>query len=114
MAQGAPTTAHGAFRVAFTSSANTQTDTLFVAVESSADGTNANGCTNTTFVGMVGVSGEEYLSGIVTADTDQQGTVGAGTVWMQPYIRLRVRADGNTASTFLGARASILYLKRTQ
>ena len=102
-------TAHGAFRVALVGSVNTQTDTIFVAVESSADGTTW--CTNGTFVGLVGVSGEEYLSGIVTADADLQGTVGAGTVWMQPYLRLRVRADGNTAASFLGAKCYIIYPK---
>jgi len=105
--QGA--TAHGAFRIAFTSSANTSTDTLFVAVESSPDGTVW--CTNSTFVGLVGVSGEEYLSGVVTADNDLQGTAGAGTIWMQPYLRLRVRADGNTGALFPTAKVWILPLK---
>ena len=106
-AQGA--TVHGAFRIAFVGSVNTQTDTLFVAVESSADG--ATWCSNTTFIGLVGVSGEEYLSGVVTGGNATQGTVGAGTTWMQPYLRLRVRADGNTAASFLGAKCYIIYPK---
>jgi len=106
--QGA--TAHGAFRVAFTSSAATASfDTMFVAVEASPDG--VTWCTNSTFVGLVGVGGEEYLSGIVTADNDLQGTAGAGTIWMQPYLRLRVRADGGTASQFPNAKVWILPLK---
>jgi len=33
---------------------------------------------------------------------------------MQPYLRLRVRADGNNAGNFLGAKVKIYYLKRGQ
>jgi len=105
-------TAQGAFRIAFTSSANTSTDSLFVAVEASSDGVTP--CSNTTFIGLVGVSGEEYLSGIVTTDSDVQSTVGAGSIWLQPYLRLRVRADGNTGALFAGGKVKIHYLKRGQ
>lgn len=102
-------TAHGAFRVAFTCPAANNTDTLFVAVESSPDGTVW--ATNSTFVGMVGTSGDEYISGVVTAGNATQGTTGAATTWMQPYLRLRVRADGNTNGNFLGAKCYIIYPK---
>ena len=113
MTTGHGATAQGAFRVSFTCPVTVAAyDTMFVAVESSADGVTP--CSNTTFIGMVGVGGEEYISGVVTSSSTTQTTVGAGSIWLQPYLRLRVRCDGATTSSFLAAKVKIHYLKRGQ
>lgn len=107
-----PATAVGAMRLEFTTtSASPATDSLFVAAET-APGPNGPWAQNATFIGFVGTSGDQYISGIVTADSDAQGTTGAGTIWMQQYIRFRVRADGNTAAIWLNGKGRLRYLQR--
>lgn len=113
MGGASPATINGCMRILFTGTAD-DTDTLFVAVEGSVDGVNPT--SSTTFLTINGTATvyDRNIAGPITCDSDALVNSAGGNVWLQPYLRFRVRADGNTAATFLNARVYLRYLSRGQ
>ncbi len=104
-----PATAHGCARLSVYGGANTSMDSIFVAIQTSSDGTTWG--QNATFIALVGTSGDEYISGPITCDSDAVGTTGAGTPWLQRWWRPIIRADGNTAAVWTGAKVRLDFLR---
>jgi len=106
-----PSTAFGCARIAFQSTNNTASDSLFYVQDNSLDGVNWS--SSATFIGdVVGTSGDKVLGSMLTCDGDALGSLGAGKLYLWPYIRFRVRADGNTGALFAAAKMYLIYFKR--
>lgn len=85
-------------------------DSLFVAIDV---GGSKNGPWQTggTFVGGVGgTAGNDILSMLLLGDIDDNsGVTTASKLIGQPWVRFRVRVDGNTAAKWSGARFIVSY-----
>jgi len=103
-----PATLHGCARLSVYGGANTSCDSIFYALQTSTDG--VNWAQNATFIALVGTSGDEMISGPITCDSDLGGTTGAGTPWLQRWWRFIIRADGNTAAVWTGAKVRLDFL----
>lgn len=98
------TTAYGLFKVWISAPLFTSVDTLFIAMETSPDAVNWS--TNASFSNMVvGTAGDEAVQLHFQGDTD----AGVLNAWGAPFIRFRVRADGNTGSIAAASEIRITY-----
>jgi hypothetical protein len=100
-----PATAHGVAKLWIVSNSGTiaDTDSLFYVVDVSVDGTNF---TNyATFQGAAfAAAGDRVLCAPIVIDTDAYANAAGGREAFARFMRIRVRADGNTACRFLNAR----------
>lgn len=101
------TTAQGLFKVWISNPSIgvfTSTDTLFIAMETSPDGVTP--IPNTTFSNMVvTTAGDDGVSLHFQEDSD----AGNLNVFCAPYIRFRVRSDGNTGAIVPSAEIRIAF-----
>ena len=96
------TTAYGGIKVWIYGTTFTSVDTLFIAMETSPDAVSPIG--NTTFSNMVATTaGDDAVSIHIQADSD----AGNLNLWGAPFVRFRVRADGNTGALIANAKIRI-------
>lgn len=83
-------------------------DSVFVACDT---GPTSNGpwMTGTFVGGVAGASDDDWLSIMLLTDTDDNSAAStASKLYLSPWVRFRVRVDGNTAAKMSGARALLM------
>lgn len=101
------TTVHGLFKVWVSAPTFTSIDTIFIAMETSPDGTNW--IPNTTFANMIVTTAGDEAAGLhFQADSD----AGNLNAWCAPYVRFRIRCDGNSGATAFDTQLRITFPSR--
>ena len=105
---GQGSTVTGCMKVSLESSNGISVDSIFVAVDIGAS-SNGPWVTGSYVGGVACASGDDYMSVFVLCDDTNAAVTASDKLLGAQWIRLRVRADGNTAAKIPGAKPSIAY-----